>query len=333
MQRGAVRLALWVPLVIAAAIAAAYFYFHRPFASDSDELLVVSLSVVDPELDRVGDLRFLGGLDIPPSRLEIGGLSALRWNNGTMLSLTDDGRVVTFIPTERGGQLIALTKLRAGPLHDTDGEPLTGGKAQSDSESLTLSDEGGYLVGFERDHRIWRYGPVDFAALPTDFDPVTLLGELQDNRGVEVLAGNERNLVACAERAATPERDNCVRIIEGNAPAPFSVAPPREIANLGGVPTDADASSDGTLYVLFRSYSPADGNGAAIVAYAPDGTRRELATLRPPLTVDNFEGLAVREEGEGAERRTFLYIVSDDNFSGSQRTLLMKFEVLSGAAD
>ena len=47
-------------------------------------------------------------------------------------------------------------------------------------------------------------------------------------------------------------------------------------------------------------------------------------TLLPPLSVDNFEGLAVREEGG----RTFLYIVSDDNFSGSQRTLLMKFEVL-----
>lgn len=72
----------------------------------------------------------------------------------------------------------------------------------------------------------------------------------------------------------------------------------------------------------------AEQNDTDIVQVALDGTRRELATLRPPLTVDNFEGLAVREEGAEANRRTFLYIVSDDNFSSGQRTLLMKFEVL-----
>ena len=67
-----------------------------------------------------------------------------------------------------------------------------------------------------------------------------------------------------------------------------------------------------------------DSNRAAIVAYAADGSRTELSAIEPPLTVDNFEGLAVREEAG----RTFLYIVSDDNFSGSQRTLLMKFELM-----
>ena len=54
----------------------------------------------------------------------------------------------------------------------------------------------------------------------------------------------------------------------------------------------------------------------------PDGASQDIATFRAPLSGDNFEGLAVRQEGE----KTFLYIVSDDNFSASQRTLLMKFE-------
>jgi hypothetical protein len=85
-------------------------------------------------------------------------------------------------------------------------------------------------------------------------------------------------------------------------------------------------ASDGTLYVLFRSYSRADGSGAAIMALSPDGrSYREITTIRPPLTIDNFEGLAVREE----DGRTLLYIVSDDNFSPGQRTLLLKFEVLA----
>ncbi|MEM8724486.1 MAG: esterase-like activity of phytase family protein, partial [Pseudomonadota bacterium] len=67
-----------------------------------------------------------------------------------------------------------------------------------------------------------------------------------------------------------------------------------------------------------------DGAGAEIVLDEPGEGRRALITLRPPLTVDNFEGLAVREQAG----RTFLYIVSDDNFSLNQRSLLMKFEVI-----
>jgi hypothetical protein len=41
-------------------------------------------------------------------------------------------------------------------------------------------------------------------------------------------------------------------------------------------------------------------------------------------SIDNFEGLAVERRPDGAVR---IYIVSDDNFSSSQRTLLMVFEL------
>jgi len=318
------RIALWGPLLIAALLAGAYVYMHDPFARDGTELLQVPLSEEDPSLDRVGDLKYLGGLDIPKGRLNVGGLSALLWNQGVMLSLTDDGRRVRFSPQERDDRLIGFEDLMVGPMHDMEGVVLSG-KALSDAESLTRSNLGGLLIGFERDHRIWYYPPIEFAAEPTAFDPVELLGSLEDNNGVEALAGDESNLVLCAEQAATPERPNCVRMVEGKEPLTFGVLPPDEIADRGAVPTDTDVASDGTLFVLFRSYSPAEGNTAAIVAYAPDGTRREIATFLPPLTLDNFEGLAVREE----EGRTFLYIVSDDNFSGSQRTLLMKFEIMA----
>ena len=50
---------------------------------------------------------------------------------------------------------------------------------------------------------------------------------------------------------------------------------------------------------------------------------REIARLAPPLTVDNFEGLAVTREG-GA---TILWMVSDDNLFLLQRTLLLKFRL------
>ena len=53
----------------------------------------------------------------------------------------------------------------------------------------------------------------------------------------------------------------------------------------------------------------------------------ELGTLSPPLNVDNFEGLAVRRDPGGA---TLVYIVSDDNFSRDQKTLLYAFDYLAG---
>lgn len=46
------------------------------------------------------------------------------------------------------------------------------------------------------------------------------------------------------------------------------------------------------------------------------------AELKPPLTMDNFEGLALRQ---GQDGETLVYFLSDDNFSSAQRTLLLMF--------
>lgn len=51
---------------------------------------------------------------------------------------------------------------------------------------------------------------------------------------------------------------------------------------------------------------------------------RKLAEMDSQMTVDNFEGIAVKEMPDG---RTRLFIVSDDNFSPAQRTLLMVFDL------
>ena len=37
-----------------------------------------------------------------------------------------------------------------------------------------------------------------------------------------------------------------------------------------------------------------------------------------PLTIDNFEGIAVQRQADGTDR---IFIVSDDNFSDRQRNL------------
>jgi hypothetical protein len=45
--------------------------------------------------------------------------------------------------------------------------------------------------------------------------------------------------------------------------------------------------------------------------------------LAPPLTVDNFEGMTAVIDAAG---KTRFYLVSDDNASSSQRTLLLAFD-------
>jgi hypothetical protein len=51
---------------------------------------------------------------------------------------------------------------------------------------------------------------------------------------------------------------------------------------------------------------------------------RVIAEFLPPVTVDNFEGVAVRR---GEDGETLVYVLSDDNFNPDQRTLLLMFEL------
>ncbi len=328
MRPWVVRLALWAPILVAAALIAAYVMVHRPFASDSTELVQVPLSEADPGLDTVGELTYLGGLDIPRMGQNIGGLSGLRWDEDSqrLLAITDDARWVWITPDEQDGRLVGLGAVESGDLLGPGGERLSG-KEAGDSEALVREDTGPWAVAFERDHRILVYndGLVE-PPIQSVFEPQAELGALEDNRGIEAFALGDDSQLICAERLASIDRANCVLYTaEDDSYSEFPVSPPADLIALGSVPTDADVLPDGSYLVLFRSYDPSRGNSAALVAYNLDGSRREIMTMRAPFTVDNFEGVAVRQVGD----QTFLYVVSDDNFSGGQRTLLMKFELRS----
>ncbi|MEM9084495.1 MAG: esterase-like activity of phytase family protein [Pseudomonadota bacterium] len=324
------RVALWGPLLIAAILLGVYIMVHQPFARDGTELLRVPLSEEDPALSRVGKLTYRGGLDIPRMGQNIGGLSALRWDaeSGRLLALTDDARWVWITPEEEGGRLVGVKSVEVGDLFGLEGEILSG-KERGDSESLTRSADGGWLVGFERDHRIWRYPTLDALPEPTGINPTAIMGALEPNGGTETLAVDERALFLCAELWEPAPEPNCFWQTEGMGPSALRIDPPADMRGLEAVATDADMAGDATLFVLFRSYSRSRGNIGGITALRRDGAPQDIATFRAPLSVDNFEGLAVREEGG----TTFLYIVSDDNFSGGQRTLLMKLEVNLEAKD
>ena len=280
--------------------------------------------------EETGELIFRGAMRIEPDEREIGGISGLEWWDGRLHAVSDDGRWLVMQPYSINRNLVDIEAMEIGPLLDTDGDEL-GDKARADAEAIARLPTGEWLIAFERDQRIWRYDDYRAAPTATEDRAAILLDSASGNNGIEALAGFEGGFLACGEWVGS-DWPNCVRV-KGSAASLFNLPAPDGIDEAGGVPTDAACKADGTCYVLFRSYRQSEGNRAAIVEVSQNTPPKTLAVMRPPLQLDNFEGLALREEA-GA---TYLYLVSDDNFRncasddapGCQRTLLLKFEIKS----
>ena len=305
-----------------------------PLAAQSETFLPlttpVELAPGEPDKE-AGELVFKGGVEIAPDKAQIGGISGLEWHDGQLYAVADDGRWLVLTPEDVQGRLVDVSEVTLVPLLDERARPL-GNKARGDAEALTRLPSGEWLVAFEQEHRIWRYADLEGPAADAGDRPdaraaLALLAKAAPNGGIEAMAATSDVFLACGEWVGGAE-PNCVHASMGGI-SRFNLPAPEGIAEAGGVPTDAACKTDGTCYVLFRSYRPGEGNRAAIVELGRDAAPRTLAVLTPPLLLDNFEGLAVRESEAG----DFLYLVSDDNFrncdgaarAGCQRTLLMKF--------
>jgi hypothetical protein len=269
-------------------------------------------------------------LEITSSDKRIGGFSTLKWRNGLLYTLTDVGDWLSLRPAEKQGRLLGLSIQNMGDLRGVAGEKLEG-TATGDSEAMT-PHRGGWLVSFEHEHKILYYPRLGEAARSSGLDPERLFGPLGENHGVETIASRDGQLFLCAERLAGPSSPQCL-MQNRRGWETLSLPVPPGLDPKTAFPVDADWGSDGTLYILMRSWSGGNDNRGALIARSPLGDYRLLATFLKPLTVDNYEGVAVREQGG----RTFLYIISDDNFrvyddpkrpETWQRSLLLKFELI-----
>ena len=92
-----------------------------------------------------------------------------------------------------------------------------------------------------------------------------------------------------------------------------------------------EGTAGSVVYSLRRDYNPILGNRLTVEAEYSDAggsSRRSLFTLATPMNVDNFEGLTVETLPDATHR---LWIVSDNNFSDRQRTLLYAFDLVGEA--
>lgn len=284
----------------------------------------VALLPEKPEVQTIGRLRYLGGLHITSVDSRFGSASGLEaMADGTLLGVTDTGYWLRFRPIrDAQGMLTGVRDGDLDPLRDAAGRAFDG-KAWSDAEGLRRAAGGELLVSFEREHRVLRYAQPGGNGVPID-TPASLAGQ-PANGGIEAIATwPDGKLLLLSERGRDAEGD--LRAWLRDAKGWHSLVYQTQGESL---PTDAAVLPSGDLLVLERKFGILTELGARLVLIpqarvVPGGklAGETLASWERPYSVDNMEALAVTRDGDGA---VLLWVMSDDNQSKTQRTLLMLF--------
>lgn len=320
----------------------------------------VPLQGVNPSRKSLGDLTFVGGFHLTSPDARFGGLSGLDLlEDGNLLAISDQGDFVWIDLAENG---VTPTAARIGGMRDAAGNSLHG-KSDADSEGLAYMD-GLALVSFEGNHRVLAFdlakcgtaargtdivfGPFG-SVLKSAFEARQL--KVGGNTGVEGLAiAPGWFLFAGLESQLSGASPLSARALEAgpdfDTPIGLNMPP---VVGLDILPDGPDGE-DLRVFSLHRSTRALDSNVISIVEtrftreldqarlpanrmseiqeraitrFRPISTR-VLAQMNVFVTIDNFEGIAAREMPDGRVR---LYVISDDNFSKKQRTLLMIYDL------
>lgn len=286
---------------------------------------------------RFGPMTFLGGLEIEGRSRHFGGFSGLEMLEGgrRLLAVADNGLWFTAkVRYSKTGRPEGLAEAGLAPLLDSDGRPLID-KYKSDAEGLAYSNVNGkesLLVSFERGHRIMRF----------DYDKKFRLRQrgrvlkgakgfrkLRYNKGLEALAeypsstGRKPLLVVIAERA---------RKSKGDIPGWLRRGKWKKfrVKKLGAYQaTGAAFLPGGDLLLLERRFNLRHGVGMRIRRIRLDELKKGAringtVILEANFTyqIDNMEGISVHRNTRG---ETIVTLISDDNRSILQRTLLLQF--------
>lgn len=285
-----------------------------------------------PEKRQFGALRFRGGLELTASNKNFGGLSALRVmpDGERFVSVTDKGYWFT-------GRIVYDRNRPAG-IADAELAPVLGPDARAlasrgwyDTEAIAQDGDTLY-VGVERVNRIVRFAFGKSGVLARG-QPITVplgVSKLPHNKGLEALAFVPKGkplagtLIAISERGLDASGAIKAFLIGGASPGEFSVARSDDFDI-----SDCALLPSGDLLLLERRFAWTTGvairlRKIPLTSIVPgavvDGP--VLLTADMGYQVDNMEGLSVHTTPQG---ETVLTMISDDNFSALQRTILLQF--------
>lgn len=284
---------------------------------------------------RFGQLEFRSGLILTSSFKAFGGLSAFRVDpkGESFIAMNDKGDWFTGLIQYNGSALAGLASVRSAPMLGVDGRPITTRKL-FDSESLAIDGTTLY-VGIERSNRILKFdfSKGGISSFGEEIAVPQAMRRLPYNKGAEGLVfvpkgmPLEGALIAVSERGLDASGNLMAFLIGGARPGQFTI---RRTAEYDV--SDAALLPPANLLILERKFSLLGGVGIRIRkiplrTIAPGATVDGPAIFEADLgnEIDNMEGLDVHRTADG---ETVLTMISDDNFSLLQRTLLLQFTLV-----
>lgn len=332
------RLAVLLPALVLLAVplsAQAPRTADAPVRIEVDARRIDFFQASDHDRRQFGALEFRGGLELTAPTKDFGGLSALHVaaDGEHFLSLSDKGFWLRGRIVYGNGAPVGIADAEMAPMIGPDGKPLAS-RGWFDTESLTV-DSGMAYVGIERVNQVVRfdYGKDGLLARGQPIPLPAGIAKLPYNKGLECLTSVPKGLplagtlIAVSERGLDDKGNLLSFLIGGPNPGDFTVARSDDFDV-----SDCAVTPSADLLLLERRFSWRRGVAIRI-------RRVPLANLKPGALVDgpilldvdmgyqidNMEGLGIHRAADG---RTVLTMISDDNFSPIQRTILLQFTLL-----
>lgn len=285
---------------------------------------------------RFGKLEFIGGLAFQSDNPLFGALSSIRFlpDRENLVMVMDTGHWLRGrVIRDAEGRLKSLEDVRIAPMVDLFRRS---GSDKYDMDSEGIAFRGGdALISFERRHRVDVYPGPDFIhARPSRTIPTLIPSKLlRSNGSFETVAVAPKTsplqgaAVVVAERSKDDDGNLYAAILEGPMRGRFTVRH-RDSFDV----SDGAFLPDGDLLLLQRRFTMAGGLGMRIVRIAAGDIRPGVVVDGEILIeadlgeqIDNMEGLDAFVAPDGS---THLVLVSDDNHSILQRSLMLEFRLL-----
>ncbi|WP_454652282.1 esterase-like activity of phytase family protein [Bradyrhizobium liaoningense] len=305
-----------------------------PVSVEVNARSIPSFEPRDRSRTRFGSLEYRSGLVLTSPYRGFGGLSGLRFLDGKgerFLAISDQGGWFTGTIRYSGREMTGLADVEAAPVLGADGRPITEKKLWWDTESLARDGNLVY-VGLERVNQILRY---DFAKGGTRARGEVIsvppaLRKLPYNKGLEAMVAVPKGqplagtLIAFSERGLDANGNLVAFLIGGPTPGQFGVRR-TETYDI----SDAVLLPSGELLILERKFSWFTGvniriRSIPLKSIVPGALVDGPALFAADLghEIDNMEAIDAHVTADG---ETVLTLISDDNFSMLQRTLLLQF--------
>ena len=303
--------------------------------SDSIEIHVQPLNgfdLRDPSRSSFGDLEYRGGLVLSSPNANFGGISALRVqpDGFNFLGATDRGFWLRGRIVYNGNRPTGIADFEMKPILDTSGKP----SGRLDVESI--AEDGSLLyAGIERINSILRfdYGRLGFLAPGQPIAVPAAIKKWPGNQSLEAMIcvpkgyPLEGTLIVVSEHGLDELGNAQAFLIGGSMPGIFTVKRSSDFDI-----SDAALLPSGDLLLLERKFS-IQNRASMRIRCVPSKEIEQGALLDGTVLIeadrnfqiDNMEAISVHRASSG---EVILTLISDDNFSSTQRTIMLQFTLI-----